>query len=270
MRKRKILSLDLSTAPYSGFIHTIAELGAARQSSYVCVANVHMCVEAWQNAEFAAVVNGADVITPDGMPLVKALKLLHGVEQERVAGMDLLPALLASAAKRRLSVFFYGSTPEVLERMVSRARRENRGLEIAGHYSPPFRTLTPEEEAQIVERINESGAHLVFVALGCPKQEQWMARHKGLIHAVMLGVGGAFPVYAGTQTRAPRWMQQYSLEWLYRLCQEPRRLFKRYLVTNSLFVLLLIREFARLRLDALREKVRGRLVMLKEKVPFRR
>lgn len=255
MRKRRVVSIDVSTAPYSGFVHTIAELGAAHISSYVCVANVHMTIEAWRSAAFADVVNGADIVTPDGMPLVKALKLLYGVEQDRVAGMDLLPALLASAAKRKLSVFFYGSTPEVLEKLRVRARREEPALEIAGSYSPPFRALSAEEESAVIERINDSGAHIVFVALGCPKQEQWMARHKGLIHAVMVGVGGAFPVYAGMQSRAPRWMQQYSLEWLFRLCQEPRRLFKRYVQTNSLFLLLLARDLVLTRLNDLRRRI---------------
>ncbi|MEJ2200035.1 MAG: WecB/TagA/CpsF family glycosyltransferase [Desulfuromonadaceae bacterium] len=244
MNTRNVVSLDLSIGPYREFVDRIMALGKERVSSYVCVANVHMTIEAWRHADFASVVNGADLVTPDGMPLVKSLKLLHGIRQDRVAGMDLFPDLIAAAEKQGLSVFFYGSTEEVLERLLERVRCEHPALAIAGSYSPPFRPLSEEEDQTIVAGINASGAHLVMVALGCPKQEQWMAAHRGQIHAVMLGVGGAFPVYAGMQSRAPEWMQQYSLEWLYRLGQEPRRLFKRYLVTNSLFVALLVRNLA--------------------------
>lgn len=239
MKKRRVVSLDLSTGPYQVFVEQIVLLGEQRTTSYVCVANVHMCIEVWQNPDFDSVVNNADIATPDGMPLAKSLKLLYGIDQERVAGMDLLPDLITEAEKRGLSLFFYGSTDEVLEKITARIGREHPGAKIAGAYSPPFRPLSDDEEQAIVKRINDSGANLVMVALGCPKQEMWMARHKGKINAVMVGVGGAFPVYAGTQDRAPQWMQQCSLEWLYRLYQEPRRLFKRYVVTNSLFLFLM-------------------------------
>jgi len=245
MKKNRVVSLDLTTGPYRAFVERIAELGEQRLSSYVCVANVHMCIEAWQNPEFAAVVNGADIATPDGMPLAKSLKLLHGIEQDRVAGMDLMPDLIAEAEERQLALFFYGSTDEVLAKIVERVDREHPGVRIAGAISPPFRELGEKEEAEMVEKINSSGANIVLVALGCPKQERWMARHKGKINAVMVGVGGAFPVYAGTQGRAPGWMQKCSLEWLYRLGQEPRRLLKRYFVTNSLFLFLMAWELVR-------------------------
>ncbi len=207
-----------------------------------------MTIEAWRSSEFKAIVDGADLVTLDGMPLVKSLNLLYGIKQERVAGMDLMPGLISKAAQKNLSIFFYGSTNEVLDKITSRINREYPDLKIAGVYSPPFRELSEREECEIVEHINASGANMVMVALGCPRQEFWMARQKGKISAVMLGLGGAFPVYAGLQKRAPLWMQKCSLEWFYRLCQEPRRLFKRYFVTNSLFILLIIREFIRIRL----------------------
>jgi N-acetylglucosaminyldiphosphoundecaprenol N-acetyl-beta-D-mannosaminyltransferase len=237
--KFKVVAVNLNTGPYAEFISTIARLSAGHISSYVCVTNVHMTIESWQHPEFAAVVNQADIATPDGMPLVKSLRLLYGIEQERVAGMDLMPDLIAEADTRGLSLFFYGSTDEVLAKITKRIGRLHPGVKIAGTCSPPFRPLSDDEEQAIVEDINSSGANIVLVALGCPKQEIWMARHRGKINAVMVGVGGAFPVYAGTQQRAPEWMQKFSLEWLYRLFQEPQRLFKRYLVTNSLFVALL-------------------------------
>ncbi len=240
--KHRIISINVNTGPYTYFIERIMALGRDRISSYVCVANVHMVVEAHSNPAFAAVVNNADLVTPDGMPLVKGLKLLYGINQERVAGMDLLPDLLRAAEQQGQSIFIYGSTDDVLRAMTSRISVEHPHLKIGGAYSPPFRTLSDKEENEIIRRINDSSANLVFVALGCPKQELWMARHRGKINAVMLGVGGAFPVYAGLQQRAPLWAQKASLEWLYRLCQEPRRLFKRYLVTNTLFIALMVKQ----------------------------
>lgn len=246
--KHRIISLDLSLGSYRDFVNEITDIAKKRKSSYVCVANIHMTIEAWLQSKFAGVVNAADIVTPDGMPLIPSLKLLYGLDQERVSGMDLLPDLIAEAEKKKLSIFFYGSTSDVLNKISARIKREHPALSIAGAYSPPFRDLSEDEEGEIVERINNSGANIVMVALGCPKQEFWMARHKGKINAVMIGLGGAFPVYAGVQKRAPVWMQKSSLEWLFRLCQEPRRLFKRYFVTNTLFIILLLRELIRIRL----------------------
>ena len=247
VEKKKIISFGVSVGPYREFVEQIVALGLGRSSAYVCVANVHMVIEAWRDADFAGIVNGADIVTPDGMPLAKALKLLYGIAQNRVAGMDLMPSLFGEAELQGLSVFLYGSTDEVLTRVAARMRCDHPALNIAGIYSPPFRALAPEEDREVTNRINVSGANIVLVALGCPKQETWMVNHKGKINAVMVGVGGAFPVYAGLQKRAPQWMRRYSLEWFYRLCQEPRRLFRRYLVTNTLFLLLIGREMVRRR-----------------------
>jgi N-acetylglucosaminyldiphosphoundecaprenol N-acetyl-beta-D-mannosaminyltransferase len=151
-----------------------------------------------------------------------------------------MPDLFAAAEKSGLSVFFYGSTEGVLKGILQRIDREHPQLEVAGAYSPPFRELSDSEQKEHVARINASGAQIVFVSLGCPKQEIWMARNMGKINAVMIGVGNAFPVYDGRECRAPQWMQKLSLEWFHRLCQEPRRLWKRYLVTNSIFLWLML------------------------------
>ena len=245
MRKKRVVNLDVSTGPYESFINRIAELASMRVPSYVCVANVHMVVEAHNDGEFAAIVNGADLVTPDGMPLAKSMRLLHGIAQERVAGMDLVPDLIADAERLGLSIFLYGSTDGVLDAVVRRIALEHPRLRLAGTYSPPFRPLTPSEAVAESARINASGANIVLVALGCPKQERWMAANRGRINAVMVGIGGALPVYAGLQRRAPLIMQRLSLEWLYRLCQEPRRLFRRYLVTNTTFLLLLAVNYVR-------------------------
>lgn len=243
--KRRLLDSALTMGTFQEISETILLRAQKRQSAYVCVANVHMFMEAHQDAAFARVMDAADVVTPDGMPLVLALKGLYGIQQERVAGMDLMPCLLREAGLRGLLVYLYGSTPDVLAAVQQRAYKDFPALCWAGVESPPFRELTTKEEYEVVERINDSGAHLVLVALGCPKQEKWMAGMKGKINATMVGLGGAFPVYASLQSRAPRWMQRMSLEWLYRLIQEPGRLWKRYLVTNTLFIGLLGRELWR-------------------------
>ena len=155
--------------------------------------------------------------------------------------MDLLPALLRAAAEAGQSVYFYGTTDEVLAAMVARARQELPTLRIAGTHAPPFRPLTAEEDAAEVAAINAADPDLLFVALGCPRQERWMASHRRQIRACMLGVGQAFPVYAGLERRLPPWARRLWLEWAYRLWLEPRRLWRRYLVTNSRFVYLLTR-----------------------------
>lgn len=242
MTKQQLISFNLSLGSYASFVDKILALGAIRQSSYVCVANVHMCIEAYQDSVFCRLVNDADLVTPDGKPLVASLKWLYGIKQDKVSGPDLMPSLLVAAEKEGQRVFLYGATPNVLEAVVAYCTQKYPNLIVAGAISPPFRVLSETEQAQDIQTINDSGANLVFVALGCPKQEKWMASMKGKIHAVMLGVGGAFPMLVGAEKRAPKWMQENGLEWFYRLCQDPKRLFKRYLITNSLFSILLIRE----------------------------
>lgn len=233
--KRRVITVDISLGSFPAHVAAIADLGAAKQSSYVCCVNAHMTMEA-RDPAFAEVVNAADMATADGMPIVKSLGLLHKLKQERVAGNDLLPALFAEAERRDLSVFLYGGTDPTLQLMLERASREYPKLRVAGTWSPPFGPLDAMDMDAEAERINGSGANIVMVSLGCPKQERWMAGMKGRVHGVMLGLGGAFLLYAGLDGRAPQWMRNASLEWLYRLALEPRRLWKRYAVTNSQFL----------------------------------
>ena len=202
-----------------------------------------MLIEAYKDEAFNQVVSQSDMSTPDGVPLRIAMRILYGIPQERIAGMDAFPDLLKEAAKRKKSVFLYGSTQQVLDAIKERASKELPDLQIAGMHSPPFRKLTEEEEKDIIDTINGSGADLIFVALGCPKQERWAAAHQGKIKGCFLAVGAAFAVYAGLQDRAPKWMQDLSLEWFHRLIQEPKRLWKRYLVTNSLFLFLFMKSY---------------------------
>jgi N-acetylglucosaminyldiphosphoundecaprenol N-acetyl-beta-D-mannosaminyltransferase len=177
------------------------------------------------------------------MPLVWYLKNIYNIRQERIAGMDLLPELLSRAEVQDQSVYFYGGTEEMLAKTRAYIEKKFPGLAVAGTYSPPFRNLTPEEKENVISRINRAAPTWVFVVLGCPKQEEWMASMKGAIKAVMVGVGGALPVMVGMQRRAPVWMQNIGCEWLFRLWQEPKRLWKRYGVTNSLFLYLFMKEF---------------------------
>jgi N-acetylglucosaminyldiphosphoundecaprenol N-acetyl-beta-D-mannosaminyltransferase len=241
LSKQLVLDSGISTGSFDDFVDKIMQLGADRSSAYVCCANVHMLVEAHRDSSFRLVLEEASLVTPDGGPVASVAGWRGGHPQERVAGMDLLPALLTEAARRGQSVYFYGTTEEVLQAIVDRARRELPELRLVGTCAPPFRALTPEEEAAHVAAINAADPDLVFVALGCPRQERWMADHRGKIKACMLGVGQAFLVYAGMEQRLPVWARRLWLEWAYRLWLEPRRLWRRYLVTNSRFLYLLAR-----------------------------
>lgn len=241
MQKRRLLNTRLSVGTYTNFIEEIIFLSQQKKSSYVCVSNVHMVIEAYLDENFSKIVNSADIATPDGMPLAKSMGLIYGIHQDRVAGMDLMPSIIRAAESRSLSIYFYGSTETILQSIIDKIHIDHPNLKIAGYYSPPFRAQSQEEKDAIADNINKSNPDFVLVALGCPKQEKWMAENKNKINSCMLGVGGAFSVYAGIQKRAPTWMQRMSLEWLYRFIQEPKRLGKRYLVTNSLFSFLMLK-----------------------------
>jgi len=202
-----------------------------------------MLIEAHKDQQFADVLHNADLVAPDGMPLVWMLRLLGAAKQERVAGPDVLSALCRLAPEENVSLFFLGSQAAVLAKMRTKLEREFPTLAIAGMEPLPFRPITAAEDEEIIQKLNDSGAGLVLVALGCPKQEKWMAEHRGKVQAVMVGLGGAFPVYAGIYKRPPHFVQQVGLEWLYRLVQEPRRLWKRYFSTIPIFVWLACKQF---------------------------
>ena len=226
----------------------ITALARGRVSSAVYFANVHMFSEAYQSENFRQLITNADIVTPDGQPLAWMLWMLYGIKQDRVAAMDALPDLLLRMEKEQLPVYFYGGTQQMLDKTEAYVKQTYPSLKVAGLYSPPFRPLTEVEEKEIVDKINAAAPGIVFVFLGCPKQEKWMASMKGKVHAVMAGVGGAVPVTIGMQKRAPLWMRRLGLEWLFRFFQEPRRLFKRYATTNSLFIWVMTKEFLRLRI----------------------
>jgi N-acetylglucosaminyldiphosphoundecaprenol N-acetyl-beta-D-mannosaminyltransferase len=236
--KKFVFRSAISTGSYSEFLLAIFSLVEHKVPSYVCFANVHMIVEAYHNKAFREVVNNAAIVAPDGKPLSVFLRLFKGLKQDRICGMDMMPDLLALAESLDKSVYFYGTTNDMLLKIVQRTKNEFPSLRIAGYFSPPFKKVTPEEMRVFVSQIKKTAPDLVFVALGCPKQEIWMARNKDEIGACLLGLGQAFHVYAGTEKRLPVWMRHLSLEWIYRLYQEPDRLWRRYMFTNSYFMFL--------------------------------
>lgn len=239
---KAILEAFIDALTWEQTIRQIAAWAAARESRYVCICNVHSVVTTTRDVEFKIAVNNADMATPDGAPIAWALRRLGHAGQERINGPDLMLKYLAEAERRDQVVFFYGSTERTLSRLRLALARRFPLLRVGGAYAPPFRPLTCEEDDAVVDMINDSGAHVVFVGLGCPKQEKWMAEHRGRVRAVMIGVGAAFDYHSGVVRRAPLWWQKHGLEWLYRLGSEPRRLFKRYMVTNALFVVGFLRQ----------------------------
>jgi N-acetylglucosaminyldiphosphoundecaprenol N-acetyl-beta-D-mannosaminyltransferase len=203
---------------------------------------VHAIVTTSRHDALREMVSSFDMITPDGQPVRWALNLLHATKlRDRVYGPDLMLELCRRAAEQGVSVYLYGGSPEVAEKLQANLLAKYPQLKIAGCESPPFRPLTAEEDEQVVERINSSGAGLVFIGLGCPKQDVFAFEHRNRINAVQLCVGAAFDFHAGMKKSAPGWMQKHGLEWLFRLSQEPGRLWKRYLITNTLFVWMVVR-----------------------------
>jgi len=218
-------------------------------SRVVCLANVHMLMESRWDRDFQKVLQDADLVTPDGMPLVWMMKALGIKEQDRVAGMDLFLKTCRQAADQGIPIYLLGSTEGVLESMQAKLGKDFPTLKLAGVESPPFRPLTAAEDAELIERINQSRAGVTFVSFGCPKQERWMAAHKGKVHSVMVGVGAVFDVYAGVKKHAPKWLRQLGLEWLYRLVQEPRRLWKRYWKTIPPFIWLALQQLVNVHIE---------------------
>ncbi|WP_157072179.1 WecB/TagA/CpsF family glycosyltransferase [Picosynechococcus sp. PCC 73109] len=236
--QRHILKTRVHCLDYQ---RTWAEIAAAIREGkfgYGAIANVHMVMTGYWDRGFQKIINQALVTTPDGMPLVWGLRWLGYPQATRVYGPDLMLHCCAMAAQEKLPVYLYGSRPETLEKLQQNLLEKFPDLQIAGVEAPPFRPPTSAEAIATRQRIEQSGAKLVFVGLGCPKQEKWMAENSPHLNAVLLGVGAAFDFHAGTVSQAPHWLRPLGLEWLYRLLQEPRRLWKRYLIHNGAFILL--------------------------------
>lgn len=243
--KVDVLGVAVSATDHDAAVAGILDAARARRSCAVTALAVHGVVECVRDPALAEAVNGFDLVAPDGQPVRWAMNALHRVGlPDKVPGPDLVDEVCAGAAREGIGVYLFGSTAETLRRMRESLTRRHPGLVVAGSQPDRFREATAGEDAADVARINASGAGIVLVGRGCPRQERWVAAHHGRVHAAMLGVGAAFDYHAGTLRRAPGWMQRAGLEWVHRLAQEPRRLARRYLVTNATFTWLVGRQLA--------------------------
>lgn len=241
-RVPRVLSVAVDPLGWDQTLATIAGWAREGRGRMVCLCNAHSLVAAAGDRDFARALSSADLCLPDGAPVAWMLRRLGHAAQPRISGPDLMARYLAQAARSGEPVFLYGGTPNTLQALHQTLPRHWPGLVIAGSHSPPFRELSAPEEEAVAERIRRSGARTVWVALGCPRQERWMARMRPRLNAVLLGVGAAFDFHAGAVRRAPAWMQGAGLEWLHRLAQEPWRLGRRYLVTQPVFAARALRE----------------------------
>ena len=240
-----LLNTPITCLTFEEQIILMLRWARAKESKTICLANVHMLMEAYWDRSFAEVLEEADMVTPDGMPLVWMLQKLGIYNQNRVAGLDVFVNLCEQAQQCQIRVYCVGSQPEVLGKMKHRLEEEYPVLQIAGMETLPQITIeeiVKDVDDFLIDRINQSGAGIVFVCLGCPKQEIWMRQHQGKINAVMVGVGAVFSMYAGLNPRAPYLLQKAGLEWLYRLLQEPQRLWYRYGKTIPPFLYLAIKQ----------------------------
>lgn len=243
-----IISMDVNVTDIFYTLQYVDSLILRNCGAYICVSNVHMCIEAYRSPEFQNVVNQADFVIPDGKPLALAQRMLGHGHAQQVRGQDIMDAICQSSGSKKINIGFYGgSSIELLHQVKSKLRERYPDINISYSYSPPFRPLTEEENNKVINDINIAKVDILFVGIGCPKQERWMAEHKSSLHCVMLGVGAAYDFIAGSKRHAPRWIQNIGLEWLFRLCSEPRRLWRRYLSTNPSFLWLFGKQLLRAR-----------------------
>jgi N-acetylglucosaminyldiphosphoundecaprenol N-acetyl-beta-D-mannosaminyltransferase len=237
VKKGNILGAEICAISLGDAANKIEEFIRTGGSRYVCVSNVHTVMVCFDDPYFRRITNEAALAVPDGMPLVWTLRLLGFQQERRVYGPDLMWALCERGIDAGYSHFLYGGSDDVLPRLEHKLVRRFPGIKIAGSHSPPFRPLSQQEDEDVVRMINSSGADILWVGLGAPKQEIWMANHLERIKVpIMIGVGAAFDFHAGVVRQAPKFMQDRGIEWVFRLCTEPRRLWKRYLYNNPRFV----------------------------------
>lgn len=236
----EILGVRVAGRSYRQAAEESVKWALQKESRTMVFANVHVLMEAHDDPGFRKELNAMDLINPDGMPLVWALRALGDTDASRVYGPDATREILRAAEKAQIPVGFYGGSDNTLAKLIVEVRRRYPRLQIPFMMSPPFRRLSEEEDEKIVHQMVGSGIGMLFVGLGCPKQERWMTAHKGRVPAVMLGVGAAFDFLAGTKPQAPSWMMRVGFEWVFRLCSEPRRLLGRYVKHNPRFVVLFL------------------------------
>ncbi|HEY2602876.1 MAG TPA: WecB/TagA/CpsF family glycosyltransferase [Thermoleophilaceae bacterium] len=244
---RDIVGIPIAMTDYAQAMDVMDGMIARRERGYLCAVAVHAVMVSRRDPEMRAAVTGSSLTVPDGMPLVWAANALGEQLSERVYGPELMDRFCARCAGHGYRVWLYGGRDQgSLMQLALNLRRRHPGIEIVGGYSPPFRPLTGEEEDAIVEQINDARPDVVWVGIGVPKQEKWMARMRPRLEApVLCGVGAAFDFHAGRISQAPPWMQEHGLEWIYRIAQEPLRLLPRYLSHNPAFVLAFARQFLR-------------------------
>lgn len=240
----QILKMRVDVVSYENASKRILEWSENSSGRYVCVSNVHMCMETFDDPDFCQIVNNADLVVPDGQPLVWAQKMMGERLASQVRGSDLLLWVCKRAEIKGISIGLYGSTENSLSGLLKFLRARFPKLKITFASSPPFRDLTQKEDREYIAEIHKSGAGILFVGLGCPKQEIWMAKHKPDLRCVMIGVGAAFDFFSGEKKPASLWMQKSGLEWLFRLATEHRRLWKRYLKHNPRFIYYLLKQLA--------------------------
>ena len=238
----RILGVNVAVTNMRDMVNLITKHAEELKGEFICLSNVHTTVMAYENEEYRNVQNSAFIALPDGSPLAFVQRMRGYKEAEQVSGPDLMPALWKATEHTEISHYFYGSSEETIAALGEKLKKNYPGLKIAGMEAPPFRPLTEQEDAEAVERINRSGASILWVGLGAPKQEEWMYRHRKKVNCLMFGTGAGFDFHAGTVKRAPLWMRNHYLEWLYRLLQDPRRLWKRYVNTNGKFLFLSLKD----------------------------
>lgn len=243
----KVIGTFIDALNWNDSINILKKWGEKHESRVVCLCNVHSAVTATKDSSLANALANSDMVLPDGAPIAWMLRRKGFNNQHRVAGPDLMKKICKSLQNTNTGVFLFGSTSETLQKLELSLISRFPGLNIKGKLSPKYGDWSAEEELDHINKINDSGAGIIFIGLGCPKQEIWMAKNRDNIHGVMLGVGAAFDFHAGTIRRAPVFLQQLGLEWLHRLLSEPGRLWKRYLVTNSNFMWLAMLELLKIR-----------------------
>lgn len=238
MKYLNFFGVRVSASTQKTLLNYVQDKITYKGASYITFTNVHVIITALKNGLLKQALYEADLVAPDGMPLVWAGKTVGKNLIERCSGPDIMKRLIEISEEKGYTHYFYGSTDETILELKKQLREKYPNLKIVGTYSPPFRELTAIEDLEITEEINNLSPDIIWIGLGAPKQEIWMNEHKNKINrGVMLGVGAAFDFIANTKKRAPLWMQKIGLEWLFRLLSEPGRLWKRYLVTNFLFVI---------------------------------
>lgn len=236
LKKGRVIGIPVSVGTLEAVVERIIEAASENTGGYVCIANVHQITTARRDPLLKEVIENADIVTSDGMPLVWSLRRQGHKDAKRVAGPDLTLKLCESAEQKEIPLYFYGGSPETIKKLQKALNKRFPKLKVVGCESPPMLPEKPPVDMEVVQRIRSTGAKIVFVGLGCPKQDFWMAEYASHLNSVLIGVGAAFDFLSGEVPRAPLWMQRIGLEWLFRLVTEPRRLWKRYFVTNTLFI----------------------------------